>query len=115
MVTKKRLIDANTLMEQVKAIHRAVDTSQINTDYDKGFHSATSQIQGLIAYMPTVDAIPIAVIKMAIAGINAADQCDQAGRYDFELRNALRTVLKWYGSPIYKDCERRFNVQRNEN
>lgn len=102
----KRIIDANMLMEQVKAIHRAVDTSKINQDYDTGFHSATSQIQGLIAYMPSVDAIPIAVMKREIAGINAADQCDQAGRYDFELRNALKTVLAWYATPRYKEIER---------
>ena len=49
-----RLIDADKLMEQVKVIHRGVDTSEINLDYDTGFHSATSQIQGLIETMPTV-------------------------------------------------------------
>lgn len=42
---------AEKLMEQVKAIHRAVDTSETNNDYNTGFHSATSQIQGLIAYV----------------------------------------------------------------
>lgn len=59
MENKKRLIDADALMEQVKAIHRAVDTSGINRDYDTGFHSATSQIQGLIEYMPTIDAVEV--------------------------------------------------------
>lgn len=59
MASEKRLIDANNLMEQVKHIHNAVNTSEINTDYDTGFHSATSQVQGLIAYMPTVDAVEI--------------------------------------------------------
>ena len=54
-----RLIDAYALMDQVKALHKAVDTSAINTDYDTGFHSATSTVQGLIAYMPTVDAVPV--------------------------------------------------------
>lgn len=48
-----RLIDANNLMLQVKAIHDAVDTSEINNDYNTGYHSATSTIMGLIAYMPT--------------------------------------------------------------
>lgn len=47
------LISRSALLEQVKAIYKAVDTSEINVDYDTGFHSATSQIQGLIAYMPT--------------------------------------------------------------
>lgn len=107
MKNEKWLINGNMLMEQVKAIHKAVDTSEINTDYDTGFHSATSQVQGLIAYMPCVDAIPVAVMNRALAGINAADQCDQAGRYDFELRNALRVVLEWYGSPSYKEYEGR--------
>lgn len=60
---KRRLIDANMLMEQVKAIHKAVDTSAVNTDYDTGFHSATSQVQGLIAYMPTVDAVEVVRCK----------------------------------------------------
>lgn len=54
-----RLIDADALMEQVKAIHNAVDASQINQAYNTGFHSATSQMQGLIAYMPTIDAKPV--------------------------------------------------------
>ena len=63
MASEKRLIDANNLMEQVKAIHKAVDTSKINTDYDTGFHSATSQVQGLIAYMPTVDAVEVVRCK----------------------------------------------------
>lgn len=48
-----RLIDADKLMEQVKVIHRAVVTSKFNILYDTGFHSATSQIQGLIDTMPT--------------------------------------------------------------
>ena len=56
---------------------------------------------------PTVEAIPIAVIKRAIAGLSAADQCDQAGRYERELRDALNTVLKWYGSPGYQEHEKR--------
>lgn len=53
------------------------------------------------------EAIPIAVIKRAISGVNAADQCDQAGRYDYELRAALNTVLEWYKSPVYLEHEKR--------
>lgn len=53
-----------------------------------------------------VDAIPISVIKRAIDGISMADQCDQAGLYSYRLRDALRTVLEWYGSPSYKAYER---------
>lgn len=50
-----RPIDADALKEQVEAIHKAVNTRDRNPDYDTGFHSATSQIMGLIAYMPTVE------------------------------------------------------------
>ena len=53
--------------------------------------------------LPKVEAIPVSVMEREISGIYAADQCDQAGRYDYELRNALRTVLEWYGSPRYKE------------
>ena len=53
--------------------------------------------------MPKVEAISVAVMEREINRIGAADQCDQAGRYDYELRNALRTVLEWYGSPRYKE------------
>lgn len=53
------MIDADALIKQVKAIHKAVDASRINTDFDTGFHSATSQIMGLIAYMPTIEDVPV--------------------------------------------------------
>ena len=49
-----RLIDADELLRQIKAIHAAVDTSDVNVAYDTGFHTATSQMQGLIEYMPTI-------------------------------------------------------------
>lgn len=57
--------------------------------------------------IPIVEAIPISVIKRAVAGISAADQCDQAAASDLRLRNALETVLNWYGTPIYKEYEER--------
>lgn len=50
-----RAIDADMLMEQVKYIHQAVDTSDVNIAHHTGFHSATSQIQGLIACMPAIE------------------------------------------------------------
>lgn len=50
-----RLIDADALKEQVVFIHKAVNTRDRNPNYDTGFHSATSQIMGLIEYMPTVE------------------------------------------------------------
>lgn len=50
-----RLIDADGLKEQVVFIHKAVNTRDRNPNYDTGFHSATSQIMGLIEYMPTVE------------------------------------------------------------
>lgn len=58
-----RYIDADALMEHVKAIHKAVDTSGINQSFDTGFHSATSQMQGLIAWMQTIDAVPVVHCK----------------------------------------------------
>ena len=45
-------IEREELKKQINAIHNAVDTSSINPDYDAGFHSATSLIQGLISYIP---------------------------------------------------------------
>lgn len=48
-----RPIDADWLLEQTKAIHKEVNS--INQDYNTGFHSATSQMQGLIASAPTLD------------------------------------------------------------
>lgn len=83
MTNKKRLIDANALMEQVKAIHKAVDTSAINTDYDTGFHSATSQVQGLIAYMQTVDAVDVVRCR----------DCKLYSNYDME--NHKRLKFHW--------------------
>ena len=55
-----------------------------------------------IKYTNHNEIIPICVMERAIAGIDAADQCDQAGRYDYELRRALKTVLEWYRAPIYQ-------------
>jgi hypothetical protein len=52
-------IERVALMEQVKAIHRAVNTADRNISYDTGFHSATSQIQGLIAWMPAADVVEV--------------------------------------------------------
>lgn len=54
---------------------------------------------------PTIEAIPVAVMERAILGIDFADQCDQAGRSDYELRRALKTVLSWYHAPVYKRVE----------
>ena len=95
MANEKRLIDANAMREDW------LQNGENEYVYD------TNAVLDSIDAQPTVDAIPIAVMKRAIAGINAADQCDQAGRYEYELRNALKTVLKWYDSPVYKECERR--------
>lgn len=46
----EKYISVDKLMEEVKGMHRRV--SSVNTDYDTGFHSATSAMQGLIAAMP---------------------------------------------------------------
>ena len=97
MANEKRLIDANALLEK-------------HVCYVHGEYGGCKLPAVFVPYIkgaPTVDAIPIAVIKREIAGIYAADQCDQAVRYDYELRNALQTVLEWYDSPLYKETERR--------
>lgn len=54
-----------------------------------------------MALFVRAEIIPVKVMKRAIAGINAADQCDQAGHYDYELRRALKTVLEWYQAPVF--------------
>jgi len=99
MATEKRLIDASALNKKKKYCFQTVGGCFPKSEW---FIKADDLFAA-----PTVDAIPIAVIKRAIAGISLADQCDQAGRWDYELRYALQTVLKWYGSPSYKEHERR--------
>ena len=101
MANEKRLIDAFTLAEEIESMQITVAGKLAK------WNDAKHSVLRVIGEQADVDAIPIAVIERAIAGINAADQCDQAGRYDFELRNALKTVLKWYGTPLYKETERR--------
>lgn len=55
-----------------------------------------------ITQMTKTKSIPICVMERAIKGIDAAQVCDQAGLYDYELRRALKTVLEWYRAPIYR-------------
>lgn len=62
-MAKKEYIEREALMEQVKAIHRAVNTADRNISYDTGFHCATSQIQGLIAWMPAADVVEVCRCK----------------------------------------------------
>ena len=61
----------------------------------------------MLEQLPKVEAIPVSVMEREISGICAADQCDQAGRYDFQLRHALEIVLEWYNSPRYKEMVNR--------
>ena len=67
----------------------------------------SAEIHQNLEMEPAVEAIPIAVIRRAISGINAADSCDQTGQYERELRSALEIVLKWYDSPNYKEYKER--------
>ena len=89
-----RLIDADALIKQVKAIHKAVDASGINTDFDTGFHSATSQIMGLIAYIPTVEAVPVVHAEWKMRGGKL--YCTNCGKKAL----AEKDRDDWYG------CER---------
>lgn len=59
-------IERDSLMEKVKAIHKAVDTSAINNDYNTGFHSATSQIMGMIDSLPAADVVEVVRCKDCI-------------------------------------------------
>lgn len=75
------LIDADKLLQQVKAIHAAVDTSEVNAAYDTGFHSATSQIQGLIEYMPTISTESIRLsgrlVQRVLTGKHGSATCSE--------------------------------------
>ena len=50
------LIDRQELAQQIHYMKVAVNT--INTDYNTGYHSACSGIEGLIASIPTIEAEP---------------------------------------------------------
>ena len=52
-------------------------------------------------YMPKEKYIPASALHMAIVMVNAADQCDQAGNWGREHRNACRHILEWMNSEDY--------------
>ena len=68
------------------------------------FDLNTETVEQIIAALirDSVPSIPVVVMHRAIKGIDAADQCDQAGSYEFRLRNSLKEVLSWYQAPVYK-------------
>lgn len=53
---KMELIDRAELAQQIHYMKVAVNT--INTDYNTGYHSACSGIEGLIASLPTITTEP---------------------------------------------------------
>lgn len=97
---EKRLIDADALMELYELGEELEEQAE-------RLHVPIPVIRQNIKDAPTIEAIPVAVMERAILGIDAARQCDQAGRYDYELKSALQTVLKWYHAPVYKEYESR--------
>lgn len=89
-----RLINADKLMEHIKEIHIAVDASKINTDYDTGFHSATSQIQGLIESMPTAYDIDKVIEQLE-------ETFDKWG-LDDDKKSIMREIVKRGGGNDYQ-------------
>lgn len=59
-------------------------------------------VKQVVEEAPEIEAIPIDVLKHELAGISAADQCDQGNSYNRELERAIKTVLKWRDSPAYQ-------------
>lgn len=55
-----------------------------------------------IASVNINNSIPIEVLKKEYDGCGAEIQCDMGGRYSYEKRNAIRTILNWYNTPDYK-------------
>ena len=94
----KRLIDADALMELYELGEELEEQAE-------RLHVPIPVIRQNIKDAPTIEAIPVAVMERAILGIDFADQCDQTGRSDYELRRALKTVLSWYHAPVYKRVE----------
>lgn len=46
--------------------------------------------------------IPVKVLEMCVLMINAADQCDQCGSYDRDLRWACQRIIEWSSTPDYR-------------
>ena len=96
------LISRSALLEQVKAIHKAVDTCEVNLSYDTGFHSATSQIQGLIAYMPAVDAVEVV-------------RCKDCKQNEIMKYGCLYSWCKYLGKSVMDDNFCSYGERRNGN
>ena len=62
MATEKRLIDANALKKEI--VDFKLNLHPQNQDYGTGYFSALSVVEGLLAYAPTVDAVPVDKIKL---------------------------------------------------
>lgn len=59
-----------------------------------------------------IESIPVAVLHRKVDGIDAADACDQAGRWDYIMKNAIKTILDWYETPDYKLTVEHTNLKR---
>lgn len=100
-----KMIDADQALAMVHDIGECLKLG------NREMAGAAFMIHKRLCELPSVEAIPVAIMEREIAGIGAADQCDQAGRNDYELRDALRKVLKWYQSPRYEELARRSHGQ----
>lgn len=97
-----KLIDAGTAKDKVTVCIN----SNIFGDEDEQMLIFLQRISELVKTAldeaPTVDAIPIDVLKQELSGIAAANQCGQGSSYDRELGRAIKTVLEWRESPAYQ-------------
>ena len=67
MANEKRLIDANALKKEI--VDWKVNLHPQNQDYATGYFSALSAVEGMLAYVPTVDAVEVVRCK-------DCDHCD---------------------------------------
>lgn len=105
-----RLIDADNLKNHVKAIHKAVDTTSVNTDYDTGFHSATSQIMGLIEFLPTVEAKEVVHAKWKRTTVfnennNAVYECTNCLHRDLHGKDVVVPFCWFCGADMRTSAE----------
>ena len=45
--------------------------------------------------------IPVEALRQELIGCQFADQCDMAGRYEYERIRAIKNILDWIDSPSY--------------
>ena len=103
-----KLIDSNELCERINNLWDCADEEkktlvvQVLADI----------VTPCIVWCSEIGAIPIAVLQRKLDGIDAADACDQATRWDYAKRNAIKEILDWYTTPDYDVCVEHTNIKR---